>query len=84
MGRIRTVEIRSVTDRVLTKYPLDSFSDKFSENKAKLKSLPEEFPSKKVLNRVAGNITRLFKQKRKEMKELLEGGEQVFEDEEDL
>jgi len=84
MGRIRTTEIRVITDEVLSKYPLEEFSDKFRDNKERLKALPEEFPSKKVLNRVAGNITRRFKQKRAEMKRLLEGGEQVFEDEEDL
>ncbi|MBD3312720.1 30S ribosomal protein S17e [archaeon] len=81
MGRIRTVEIRSITDKILGKYSLDSFSDKFRDNKERLKSLAEEFPSKKVLNRVAGNITRLFKDKRAEMKELLEGGPQEIEDE---
>jgi len=78
------VEIRSVTDKVLSKYPLDSFSDKFRANKERLKSLPEVFPSKKVLNRVAGNITRLFKKSKVEMKELLEGGPQEDVDEEEL
>lgn len=81
MGRIRTVEIRSITDKVLDKYGLDSFSDKFRDNKERLKSLAEEFPSKKVLNRVAGNITRLFKEKRAEMKRLLEGGPEAVEEE---
>lgn len=81
MGRIRTVEIRNITDELLDKYELDSFSDEFRDNKERLKSLPEEFPSKKVLNRVAGNLTRLFKKKKAEMKELLEGPSQEFEEE---
>jgi len=71
MGRIRTVEIRSVTDKVISKYPLSTFTDVFRKNKEHLKSLPEEFPSKKVLNRVAGNITRLFKLKKEEKEKLL-------------
>ncbi len=74
MGRIRTVEIRSITDKVLSKYPIETFGPKFRENKELLKSKPEEFPSKKVLNRVAGNITRLYKLNKKEKAKLL--GEQ--------
>ena len=83
MGRIRTVEITSITDKLFSKYSIDSFSDKFAENKLKLQSLPEEFPSKKVLNRVAGNITRLYKRKQAEMKKLLEGGPEEFVDDEE-
>jgi ribosomal protein S17E len=74
MGRIRTDEIRSITEKVLSKYSLESFSSSFRENKEKLKSMPEKFPSKKVLNRVAGSITRAFKQKQIEMQKLLEPG----------
>jgi ribosomal protein S17E len=80
MGRIRTDEIRSITDKVLSKYSLDSFSSNFRENKERLKSMPEEFPSKKVLNRVAGSITRAFKKKQKEMEKLLEPGPTVSEE----
>ncbi len=71
MGRIKTVEIRSITNSILGKYSLESFSDQFYENKKKLKDLPEVFPSKKVLNRVAGAITREYKKYKNKMKELL-------------
>ncbi len=71
MGRIKTIDIRVITDKLLTKYKLSDFSRDFRKNKEKLKSLPEEFPSKKVLNRVAGNLTRLFKKKETERAKLL-------------
>jgi ribosomal protein S17E len=82
MGRIRNDFIRGITDDLLSKYPIDSFTERFQDNKEKLKELPEEFPSKKILNRVAGNITNLFKKKQKEMKSLLEESSRV-DDEED-
>ena len=71
MGRIRNVEIKSISDEVLSKYPLKDFSDDFVSNKEKLKSMPEEFPSKKILNRVAGNIVRLVKRSREEEAKLM-------------
>ena len=61
MSRIRTDYVKVITNKLLSKYKLEDFSKDFRENKEKLKSLPEEFPSKKVLNRVAGYITRLYK-----------------------
>ncbi len=71
MGRIRTDEIKNITSMILGKYTLSYFSDDFETNKQRLKSLPEEFPSKKVLNKVAGYITFLYKREREEEKKLL-------------
>ncbi len=70
MGRIRDTTIRVITELILKKYPIESFSNDFYKNKQKLLSLPEEFPSKKILNRVAGSLTREYKKFIKEQKML--------------
>jgi len=72
MGRIRTSEIKNITKLVIEKYTLSSFSDDFEKNKEILKSFPEEFPSKKVLNKIAGYITFKYKKEREAEKRLLE------------
>ena len=81
MGRIKTDEIKNITKLIIDKYTLSSFSDDFETNKNRLKSFPEEFPSKKVLNKVAGYITFKYKKQREEEKKLLEpsGGEEKEE-----
>ena len=80
MGRIRTVEIKSITEQLLTKYDLESeFSADFRANKEKLKAIPEELPSKKVMNRVAGYLVKLFKEHQAEQRELL-GKESVIDE----
>lgn len=72
MGRIRTDEIKNITGLLISKYSLSYFSDDFNKNKELLNSLPEELPSKKVRNKVAGHLVFLTKKHREEEQKLLE------------
>jgi len=70
MGRIRTDEVKNITNLVVGKYGLETFSDDFRKNKDLLKSLPEEFPSMQILNKVAGCIVMMTKKARAEARKL--------------
>lgn len=84
MGRIRTNDVKHITDLLVGKYTLNKFSDDFNKNKEVLRSLPEEISSKKVANRVAGYVTFLFKKAREDEKKLLMPSVERQEEEEEI
>lgn len=59
MGRIKTMQIKRVTNQLIEKYR-DQFKKNFEENK-KLVERFADFPSKKLRNVTAGYVTRLMK-----------------------
>lgn len=81
MGRIRTVQIQNITNELISKYSIDNFTDNYSQNKDKLHTMPEEFPSKKIMNKVAGSLTRSVKKHKDEMQKLLNPSEPAEEEE---
>lgn len=81
MGRIRTDEIKKITKLIIGKYTLSRFNTDFANNKIVLHSFPEEFPSPKILNRVAGYIAFLVKKSKEEEKRLLNPVQEEEEEE---
>ncbi len=77
MGRIRTTQSSNITSELISKYGIDSFSEDYNKNKEKMKTFPEEFPSKKIMNKVAGSITRAYKKNKEDMQKLLTPSEPV-------
>jgi len=72
MGRIRTSQIKTIADLLIGKYGIDKFSGDFDKNKELLNGLPEELPSKTILNKTAGYIAFLYRKRKAEQKKLLE------------
>jgi small subunit ribosomal protein S17e len=65
MGRIKTQLIKRVTHKLLERYPSE-FTDDFSKNKELVVQFAD-VSSKKLVNNIAGYVTRLVKmQKKKE------------------
>ncbi len=65
MGRIKTQQIKSVTQTLMEKHG-DEFTDDFTANKEIVNKLIET-SSKKLRNIIAGYATRLHKKKSKEL-----------------
>lgn len=59
MGRIKSTGVRKAASELFT--TTEGFSESFERNK---KVLKDTMPSKKVRNKIAGQITRLAKKKR--------------------
>lgn len=59
MGRIKTSFVKRVSEQLLSKFK-DRFTTNFEENKAVVKELID-YPSKKIINQIAGYITRKMK-----------------------
>ncbi|MBO3802503.1 MAG: 30S ribosomal protein S17e [Candidatus Brockarchaeota archaeon] len=57
MGRVYTIKIKRISKQVLADFP-DAFSDDYEKNKELLKGILE-VRSKKMLNQIAGYITKL-------------------------
>ncbi len=83
MGRIRTLQVKGITEKLISKYGSDKFKTEYSQNKAILKSIPEKIPSKKIMNKVAGCIITFLRKEKREA-EMLEkqDTEDTSEDEE--
>ncbi len=62
MGRIKTRVIKNNAKKFSETYG-DMFGTDFQKNKEALKSL-DMIKSKKVLNKIAGSLTRLYKNKK--------------------
>jgi small subunit ribosomal protein S17e len=62
MGRIKTSFVKRISDELLKRFP-EYFTENFEENKARVKEVLD-YPSKKVINQVAGYITRKVKNKK--------------------
>ena len=56
MGRIKTAFVKRLSEQLLSKFR-DRFTTDFQENKERVKELVD-YPSKKIINQVAGYITR--------------------------
>ncbi len=57
MGRIKTIPIKRATHKLIEKYG-DRFTSNYEKNKEILKSLVSS-PSKKLINCIAGYVTRI-------------------------
>ncbi|MHA1409523.1 MAG: 30S ribosomal protein S17e [Candidatus Odinarchaeia archaeon] len=66
MGRVRTVQVKSVTQQLVELYA-DKFNEDFEHNK-KVVNEVAEIHSKKMRNKVAGYITHLVNLERKQIK----------------
>lgn len=64
MGRIKTTLIKRVANKLFSMYP-DRFNSKFDDNKVVVGEI-EQISSKKMRNVIAGYVTRLYQQKKKE------------------
>lgn len=60
MGRIKTMQIKRVTKRLVAEYG-DRFQKDFDSNK-KIVNEVADIPSKKLRNVIAGYVTRLVKE----------------------
>lgn len=76
MGRIKSLMIRRAASDLFT--TTEGFSEDFERNK---KILKDTMPSKTVRNRVAGQLTRLAKQKQQKKHEREHGPENAGSDE---
>ncbi|OYT36618.1 30S ribosomal protein S17e [Candidatus Pacearchaeota archaeon ex4484_71] len=65
MGKIKSKQIRRYSQELMNEGI--EFSDDFEKNK---RILGKEMPSKKMRNQMAGFLTRVMKQKKKEKEEL--------------
>lgn len=59
MGRIKTAPIKRTTEEIVERYS-DKLTEDYSQNKKIISSLAE-IHSKKLLNVIAGYVTRLMK-----------------------
>jgi len=59
VGRIKTAFVKRVSEQLLAKFR-DRFTTDFQENKERVKELVD-YPSKKIINQIAGYITRKMK-----------------------
>jgi small subunit ribosomal protein S17e len=66
LGRVRTVQVKSLTQQ-LVEYYADRFNEDFDNNK-KVVDEVTDIQSKKMRNKVAGYITHLVNQERKQIK----------------
>jgi small subunit ribosomal protein S17e len=57
MGRVYTIKIKRISKQVLEAFP-DAFTEDYEKNKELLKGIIE-VKSKKMLNQIAGYITRM-------------------------
>ncbi len=77
MGRVRPKFIKNLARKLLELYP-DKFTTDFETNK-KLVSELADIPSKKVRNKVAGEITRLVRRMKEKEVETVAVTEEVEE-----
>ncbi|MGQ9513537.1 MAG: 30S ribosomal protein S17e [Thermoproteota archaeon] len=72
MGRVYTTKIKRVSKQILEQFP-DTFSNDYEKNKELLKGMVD-VRSKKMLNQIAGYITRIksFKHEAEQAEEVLE------------
>ena len=75
MGRIKTMLIKRVASKLFKTYP-DRFNTKFEDNKLIVGEL-DQLDSKKMRNVIAGYVTRLVKQKKKEEAMLLKDSQKL-------
>jgi small subunit ribosomal protein S17e len=73
MGRVYTSKIKRISKKILEDFP-DVFSNDYEKNKELLKGMME-IKSKKMLNQIAGYITRI-----KSSKQEAEKAEEVIEE----
>jgi len=76
MGRIKTMLIKRVANKLFRTYP-DRFNTKFEDNKLIVGEL-DMLDSKKMRNVIAGYVTRLVKQKKKEEAMLLKDSQKLI------
>lgn len=75
MGRIKTTLIKRAASKLFDMYT-GRFTEKFNDNKVVVGEI-EQIQSKKMRNNIAGQVTRLVKQKKKEDAMLLKDAQKL-------